>query len=131
MRAARSHRYDTTLEGPGCSIREDVPDPTMTAPGAGVVTIEGAGACRTNLPIIEGPFSDQIAVALLIPGYEHDDSVIAVGIGTRRARSGASVIIPPPITDATCHVCRLGQDTPGERDAFQHSRATENSPIIL
>ncbi len=33
MRAARSHRYDKTLEARACSIREDMPDPTISAPG--------------------------------------------------------------------------------------------------
>jgi|GEM_PF-3081774 len=64
MRAARLHRYDTTLEGAACSLLEDMPDPTISAPDEVIVTIDGAGVCRTDLDSIEGQCSDRNPVAL-------------------------------------------------------------------
>jgi len=54
MRAARLHGYDTTLEGAACSLREDMPDLKISAPDEVIVTIDGAGVCRTDLDSIEG-----------------------------------------------------------------------------
>jgi hypothetical protein len=41
-----------------------MPDPTISAPDEVIVTIDGAGVCRTDLDSIEGQCSDRIPVAL-------------------------------------------------------------------
>jgi NAD+-dependent secondary alcohol dehydrogenase Adh1 len=100
MRAARLHRYDTTLEGPEYLVLEDVPDPTITEPDDVIVRIEGAGVCRTDLHIIEGQFRDRVPVSLpFIPGHENAGSIVAVGPRVKRFRPGDAVIVYPQITD--------------------------------
>lgn len=119
MRAARLHRYDTTLEGPDYLVVEEVPDPEIREPDDVIVRIEGAGVCRTDLHIIEGQFRDRVPVTLpYIPGHENAGTVAAVGPGVRRFRPGDPVIVYPQITDGTCLACRRGADMHCENGAF-------------
>lgn len=119
MRAARLHRYDTTLEGPEYLVLEEVPDPEIREPDDVIVRIEGAGVCRTDLHIIEGQFSDRVPVALpYIPGHENAGSVVAVGPEVKGLRPGDPVIVYPQITDGTCLACRRGEDMHCENGDF-------------
>ena len=119
MRAARLHRCDTTPEELDFSIREDMPDPAISAPGEVVVTIDGAGVHRTNRHNIEEQFSDRIPVGLPpIPQHENADFVDANGPAVRRVRRGAPVIVSPPIADGTALACRRGRDMHGKGGDF-------------
>ncbi|MCX7622974.1 MAG: NAD(P)-dependent alcohol dehydrogenase [Thermomicrobium sp.] len=119
MRAARLHRYDTTLAGPEYLVLEEVPDPVIREPDEVIVRIEGAGVCRTDLHIVEGQFRDRVPVVLpYIPGHENAGSVAAVGPGVQRFRPGDPVIVYPQITDGTCLACRRGEDMHCENGAF-------------
>ncbi|MDW7982916.1 MAG: NAD(P)-dependent alcohol dehydrogenase [Thermomicrobium sp.] len=119
MRAARLHRYDTSLAGPEYLVIEDVPDPTIVEPDDVIVRIDGAGVCRTDLHIIEGQFRDRVPVTLpYTPGHENAGFVAAVGKGVRRFKPGDAVIVYPQVTDGTCLACRRGDDMHCEQGAF-------------
>ncbi|GBD19954.1 Alcohol dehydrogenase [bacterium HR28] len=119
MRAARLHRYDTSLEGPEYLVLEEIPDPTIVEPDDVIVRIDGAGVCRTDLHIIEGQFRDHIPIRLPYTlGHENAGFVAAVGPGVQRFKPGDPVIVYPQVTDGTCLACRRGRDMYCENGEF-------------
>ncbi|WP_448576871.1 alcohol dehydrogenase catalytic domain-containing protein [Thermomicrobium sp.] len=99
----RRSKHERARSGRTCRIQPSA------HPGEGVVTIDGAGACRTNLPIIDSQFTDRILVELpFIPGHEHAGFVVAFSAAVRRVRPGAPLVVSPPITDGTSRARRLG-----------------------
>lgn len=119
MRAARLHRYDTSLEGPEYLVLEEIPDPTIVEPDDVIVRIDGAGVCRTDLHIIEGQFRDHIPIRLPYTlGHENAGFVAAVSPGVQRFKPGDPVIVYPQVTDGTCLACRRGQDMYCENGEF-------------
>jgi NAD+-dependent secondary alcohol dehydrogenase Adh1 len=105
MKAVQVAKYDATPE------LVDVPDPQITGPLDVIVTIGGAGVCRTDLHIIEGQWADKSNVELPYTlGHENAGWVSEVGSAVTNVAVGDAVILHPLATCGLCRACRDGDD---------------------
>jgi NAD+-dependent secondary alcohol dehydrogenase Adh1 len=113
VKAVRLHRYG---EKP---VIEDVPEPKLQGPLDVVVTIGGAGLCRTDLHIIEGQWASRSQVPLPYTlGHENAGWVREVGSAVSHVQVGDAVILHPLATCGFCRPCRSGDDVHCEASSF-------------
>lgn len=105
MKAVRLHRYG---ERPRV---EEVAEPEIADPFDVIVSIDGAGLCRTDLHIVEGQWKAKSGVALPYTlGHENAGWVHEVGSAVANVAVGDAVIVHPLITCGLCRACRAGDD---------------------
>ena len=105
MKAVRLHRYG---ERP---LVEEVAEPEVTDPFDVIVSIGGAGLCRTDLHIVEGQWKAKSGVVLPYTlGHENAGWVHEVGSAVTNVAVGDAVIVHPLITCGLCRACRAGDD---------------------
>ncbi|MGP4000830.1 NAD(P)-dependent alcohol dehydrogenase [Streptomyces sp. 8N706] len=105
MKAVQVIEYD---EPP---VLVDVPDPQITGPLDVIVTVGGAGVCRTDLHILEGQWKEKSGVVLPYTiGHENAGWVDAVGEAVTHVKVGDPVILHPLVTCGLCRACRAGDD---------------------
>lgn len=91
------------LEAPHQPLRQvDLPPPQ---PGAGQVLlrVHACGICRTDLHILDGELPHPVLP--LIPGHQIVGTVVALGAGVERFRTGDRLGVP--WLGSTCHHCRF------------------------
>jgi alcohol dehydrogenase len=94
------------LAGVGAvEVRDDLPDPTVEAPGDAVVAVHRAGLCGSDLHPWAGrePFLPGV-----VPGHEAVGEVVAVGSDVTSVRPGDRVVVPFTTSCGTCGPCRRG-----------------------
>src|SRR4051812_50178274 len=93
MRAVQVVGYHQSLE------MAEIPVPEVTGPFDVIVKIGGAGVCRTDLHILEGPGADKSGVTLPYTiGHEDAGWGAAVGAAVTNRSAGGKVIVHPPGT---------------------------------
>ena len=113
MKAARLHAYHGRL------AVEEVEEPKTTAPNDVIVTIGGAGLCRTDLHIVEGQWREKSRVKLPYTlGHENAGWVREVGSAVSDVAVGDTVIVHPLATCGFCRACRAGNDMHCEKAVF-------------
>jgi glutathione-independent formaldehyde dehydrogenase len=91
--------------GPRSVAVEDVPDPTIQAPGDAIVQITTTNICGSDLHMYEGRTSVQPGTVL---GHENTGVIVAVGSAIERLRVGDRVSLPFNIACGTCRNCARG-----------------------
>jgi alcohol dehydrogenase, propanol-preferring len=90
------------------SLREvQIPTP---GPGQVLVKIGGAGACHSDLHILEAPAKPGPAVAPFTLGHENAGWVEKLGPGTKGFAPGDPVIVYGPWGCGLCMNCRVGKE---------------------
>jgi NAD+-dependent secondary alcohol dehydrogenase Adh1 len=113
MRAVRLHHYGNY------PIVEEVTEPKITGPHDVIVSIGGAGLCRTDLHIMEGQFRESSGITLpYILGHENAGWVRAIGSAVNNVAIGDTVIVHPQISCGLCRACRAGDDMHCAHAAF-------------
>lgn len=113
MKAVRLHEYDQW------PTVDEVPDPEIQGPHDVVVTIGGAGVCRTDIHIWEGQWAPKTGVELPYTiGHENAGWVHEVGSAVSNVSPGDAVILHPLITCGLCLPCRFGNDMHCEQGGF-------------
>src|SRR6266699_1778314 len=113
MKAVRLHRYGQE------PVVEEVAEPKMTGPFDVIVSIGGAGLCRTDLHIIEGQWAEKSGVQLPYTlGHENAGWVQQIGSAVSNVAVGDTVIVRPLITCGLCRACRAGNDMHCSNSAF-------------
>jgi propanol-preferring alcohol dehydrogenase len=110
MKALRLTRWGAPAE-----LRE-VPIPEA-GPGQVVIKVTGAGACHSDLHVMEWP-EGQLPWSLPFTlGHETAGRVHQVGAGIDHLRVGDGVLVYGPWGCGRCHPCRLGRENYCERAA--------------
>ncbi len=105
MKAARLHEYHQQLR------LDEIGEPGIVAPHDVIVTVGGAGLCRTDLHIQEGQWAEKSGVRLPYTlGHENAGWVHEVGSAVEIVKPGDTVIVHPLITCGLCRACRAGDD---------------------
>jgi NAD+-dependent secondary alcohol dehydrogenase Adh1 len=113
MKAVRLHHYGMH------PLVEEVAEPKITSPYDVIVTIGGAGLCRTDLHIMEGQFRESSGITLpYILGHENAGWVHAIGSAVSNVAIGDTVIVHPQISCGLCRACRAGDDMHCTQAAF-------------
>lgn len=107
--------YQLTRWGSPAELR-DVPIPTP-GPGQVVVEITAAGACHSDLHLMEWPEGQLPWPVPFTLGHENAGRIAALGAGVDGHRVGDGVLVYGPWGCGTCHPCRLGRENYCERAA--------------
>jgi glutathione-independent formaldehyde dehydrogenase len=91
--------------GPRTVAVEDVPDPTIEAPGDAVIQITSTNICGSDLHMYEGRTSVEEGKIL---GHENTGIVVAVGAAVERIKIDDRVSVPFNIACGTCRNCVQG-----------------------
>ncbi|MHB8341309.1 MAG: alcohol dehydrogenase catalytic domain-containing protein [Mycobacteriales bacterium] len=93
--------------GEGQMRVEDVPEPTISAPGDAIVHVRTAAICGSDLHILHGRVPGVFDGATV--GHEMVGDVVAVGEDVTRFAVGDRVIGSFQISDGTCPQCQAGK----------------------
>jgi alcohol dehydrogenase, propanol-preferring len=97
----------TAWQRPPELVEVAVPEPE---PGQVVVRVRAAGACHSDLHILEFPEGTSSWKLPFTLGHEIAGSVAAVGAGVDRWREGDDVVVYGPWGCGHCRRCRLGME---------------------
>ncbi|MEM4180729.1 MAG: NAD(P)-dependent alcohol dehydrogenase [Nitrososphaerota archaeon] len=101
MRAARLFEYHKPLR------IVDADYPQIKRPDHVIVRIRGAGACHTDLHVVEGVWRVSLPLTL---GHENTGVVEEVGEGVEGFKRNDPVVVHPVMTCGVCRACRAGED---------------------
>ncbi|GIU97040.1 MAG: oxidoreductase [Actinomycetota bacterium] len=87
----------------------DVPEPEP-GPGEVVIKVGGAGACHSDLHVMEWPPGLLDWKLPFTLGHETAGWVHAIGSGVDGLREGDAVLVYGPWGDGRCRTCRLGSE---------------------
>ncbi len=90
--------------GPGRRSWEDVAEPVIQDPEDAVVRVDAVTICGTDLHILKGDVPTAEAPRIL--GHEAVGTVLDVGAGVRRVRTGDRVLISCISSCGRCRFCR-------------------------
>lgn len=108
MKALRFTRWQTPAE-----LREtQVPEP---GPGQVLIEIAGAGACHSDLHVMEWPEGQMPWKLPFTLGHENAGRVVQLGAGVAGLRKGDAVLVYGPWGCGRCRPCRLGRENYCER----------------
>jgi alcohol dehydrogenase len=93
--------------GPGCRSWEEVEDPTILAPTDGIVRIDTATICGTDLHILRGHVPETAPGTIL--GHEAVGTVEAVGSGVGGFKPGDRVLLSCISACGRCCYCKEGR----------------------
>jgi propanol-preferring alcohol dehydrogenase len=97
----------TRWQRPPELVEVAVPEP---GPGQVVVAVHAAGACHSDLHILEFPEGTSPWTLPFTLGHEIAGSVATVGAGVERWREGDAVVVYGPWGCGRCRRCRLGME---------------------
>ncbi len=94
----------------------EVPVPEVRA-GEVLVKIGGAGACHSDLHLMDWPEGQLPGTVPFTLGHENAGRVAKVGAGVTSVREGDAVVLYGPWGCGACRACRLGRENYCERAA--------------
>lgn len=97
----------TRFGSPGELREVDVPEP---GPGEVLIEIAGAGACHSDLHLMEWPEGQLPWRTPFTLGHENAGRVHALGAGVTGLRVGDAVLVYGPWGCGRCRPCRLGRE---------------------
>lgn len=108
-------------------VRDDLPDPTIEAPGDAVVRVHRAGLCGSDLHPWAGrePF-----LAGVVPGHEAVGAVVATGTEVTTVGVGDRVVVPFSTSCGRCRACRRGLSARCERARLFGWGAPDASTVL-
>lgn len=107
MLAARMHGYNTPLVLEDIKVPEILPDQVL-------VSVGGAGMCRSDVQLIDGYFAEALHTKFPItPGHEIAGLVAALGDrvpASAQLAIGDQVVVAAGWGDGICRQCRVGNE---------------------
>lgn len=104
----RMQAFQLTRWGSPAELRE-IPTPEP-GPGQILLEITAAGACHSDLHLMEWPEGQLPWRVPFTLGHENAGRVARLGAGVDRFRVGDNVLVYGPWGCGTCHPCRLGRE---------------------